>query len=104
MVGWEAYHTLRSKGSEPGFPDWTLMRERVIFLELKRESGKPSPAQKFWILGLLKAGAEVYIARPSDLATLSTILTMRLPATWTPQAEPIGSALARAARQDPRRG
>jgi hypothetical protein len=44
-LGWRCYHTLRSKGSQPGYPDWTLARERVIFLELKRESGKLTPAQ-----------------------------------------------------------
>lgn len=79
MVGWIAYHTLRSKGSEPGFPDWTLVRERVVFLELKTETGKPSPAQKFWISALLDASAEVYIARARDLQALSAILTARSP-------------------------
>lgn len=77
QVGFLVYHTLRSKGSQPGFPDWTLARERVIFLELKSETGKPSDAQKKWIGALLDAGAEAYLARPRDLDRLARILAAR---------------------------
>lgn len=79
QLGWRAYHTLRSKGSTPGFPDWTLLRERVVFVELKREGrdSKLTAAQKEWILAFLAAGAEVYVARPSDLEPLARILACR---------------------------
>lgn len=77
QVGFRVYHTLRSKGSQPGFPDWTLVRERLIFLELKSETGKPSDAQKEWIGALLDAGQEVYIARPRHLEPLARILAAR---------------------------
>jgi hypothetical protein len=77
QVGFLVYHTLRSKGSQPGYPDWTLARERVVFLELKKEGGKPSDAQRVWISALLDAGAEIYIARPHDLDRLARILTAR---------------------------
>jgi hypothetical protein len=71
------YHTFSSKRSAMGFPDLVLIREREIKLELKREKTKPTEDQKRWIAGLLKASAEVYIARPSDLSTLGVILAGR---------------------------
>ncbi len=76
-LGWRCYHTLRSKGSQPGFPDWTLVRDRVVFLELKREDGKLSEPQKEWLGALLSANAEAYVARPRDLVTVGKILAAR---------------------------
>ena len=47
---WRVYHTLHSKGSEPGFPDLILIRgEEMIACELKREGRKPSEAQDAWL-------------------------------------------------------
>ncbi len=78
MLGWRlCYHTLRSKGSQSGFPDRVLVRERVIFAELKREKGVPTPAQIDWLNGLAAAGAEVYLWRPSDLDEIAKILAAR---------------------------
>ncbi len=78
MLGWRlCYHTLRSKGSQSGFPDRVLVRERVIFAELKREKGVPTPAQIEWLNGLAAAGAEVYLWRPSDLDEIAKILSHR---------------------------
>lgn len=78
MLGWRlVYHTLRSKGSQAGFPDRVLVRDRVIFAELKRDDGKPSPAQKEWLDGLAAAGAEAYLWRPADLNEIATILSKR---------------------------
>ncbi len=78
MLGWRlCYHTLRSKGSQSGFPDRVLVRERVIFAELKREKGVPTPAQVDWLNGLAAAGAEVYLWKPSDLDEIGKILAMR---------------------------
>ena len=78
ILGWKAYHTLRSKGSEPGYPDWTLVRDRVVFLELKTARGKVSPAQREWLAALRDAGAEVYLVRPADLEALSDVLARRI--------------------------
>lgn len=77
-LGWRlVYHTLRSKGSRPGFPDRVLVRDRVIFAELKTETGKPSDRQHAWLTGLAAAGAEVYLWRPSDLEDVGRILSGR---------------------------
>jgi hypothetical protein len=78
MLGWRlCYHTLRSKGSQSGFPDRVLVRERVIFAELKREKGKPTDSQIEWLDQLAFAGAEVYLWRPSDLEEIGQILSAR---------------------------
>lgn len=77
MLGFRCYHTLRSKGSEAGYPDWTLARERVLFIEFKKADGKVSPAQKEWVAALLNAGAEAYIIRPRHLDDLARILQHR---------------------------
>jgi hypothetical protein len=76
-LGWLRYHTHLSKRSASGFPDEVLVRERVVFLELKREKTKLSPDQKSWVGDLLAAGAEVYVARPRDLQKLGLILASR---------------------------
>lgn len=77
LTGWTRYHTWRAKHSPAGFPDETLWRDRVVFLELKREKTKTSPAQKTVIRGLLAADAEVYIVRPRDLDDLAAVLRRR---------------------------
>jgi hypothetical protein len=78
------YHPRYSQGSEPGWPDLTLIRRRdrrLVFAELKTEKGVVSPRQRE-VLDLLlslagptwRAGdnlsplVEVYVWRPSDLA------------------------------------
>lgn len=77
-LGWTlSYHTLRSKGSRSGFPDRVLIRERVIFAELKREKTKPTEEQVRFLDGLAAAGAEVYVWRPSDLDEIGRILSRR---------------------------
>lgn len=49
-----------------GFPDLVLVRRRVIFAELKSESGTTSNDQEKWIAALKAAGQEVYVWRPRD--------------------------------------
>lgn len=77
MLGWLRYHTHRSERSPAGFPDEVLVRDRVVFLELKREKGKPSPLQVEWLDKLATAGAEVYLARPSDEQEIAQVLGKR---------------------------
>ena len=47
-----------------GFPDLVLVRERVVFAELKKATGKVSPEQGRWLEGLLLAGAEICLWTP----------------------------------------
>jgi hypothetical protein len=68
LLGWWTYHPHDSRRSTPGFPDLLLIRPpRVVFLELKRETGRLTPAQRE-VLGLLAGcpGVESHVARPSD--------------------------------------
>lgn len=79
-LGYSAYHTLRSKGSEAGWPDWALYRPgRFLLLELKHDGreSKCSPAQRATLSGLLEAGVEVYVARPRNLEAIQWTLQQR---------------------------
>lgn len=87
MFGFRVYHTLRSKGSQPGFPDWTLARERVVFLELKTETGKVSDHQAGWLQALNAANVEAYVVRPRHFDAITVVLRARGPiATWAAEA------------------
>lgn len=76
QLGWLCYHPHQSKFSEPGYPDLTLVRERVVFVELKRHapSAKLSPHQILWRDRLVEAGAEWYLWRPADADEIVRIL------------------------------
>ncbi len=77
-LGWERpMHIYDSRRSEPGWPDLSLVRERLVLLELKREHGKVSDAQKHWIASLTHANVEVYVARPRHLDALAAVLSAR---------------------------
>lgn len=77
-LGWKLiYHTLRSKGSRSGFPDRVLVRDRVVYAEMKTEKGPTSDTQREWLTGLAAAGAETYLWRPSDLDEIATVLNRR---------------------------
>lgn len=75
MLGWMSYHTLRSRGSQSGYPDRTLVRDRIIFAELKTSSNRPTPTQREWLDRLARAGGEVYLWRPADLDEVGRILS-----------------------------
>lgn len=74
---WLVYHTHDSRRSEEGFPDLVLVRERVVYAELKRPKGKAAPAQVKWIEKLRAAGAEVYLWYPDDLPEVKRVLAKR---------------------------
>jgi hypothetical protein len=75
--GYLAYHTHDSRKSASGFPDLCLVGKRVIFAELKSETGKVSPNQQMWLDALRAAGAEAYLWRPSQLAEVAQILSRK---------------------------
>lgn len=78
VMGWKTYHTRDSRGSTAGYPDLTLVRDnRLIFAELKTETGRVSPAQRDWIEALSAAGAEVHIWRPTDWNDITETLKRR---------------------------
>lgn len=54
----------RGTASDKGWPDLILVRERVVWLELKAAGGQLRPEQKLVISMLKEAGAEVHISDP----------------------------------------
>lgn len=72
LFGWWLFHDHDPRRNQAGFPDLVLIRPpRVVFVELKRETGKVSKAQAE-VLGLLAdcPGVESRVARPSDWPSL----------------------------------
>ena len=76
LFGWKYYHTHNSRFSAPGYPDYTLVRERVVFAELKRQAkaSKLTDKQIEWRDALLEAKQEWYLWRPKDMDDIAEIL------------------------------
>ena len=64
LRGWSVYHTHNSRRSEKGFPDLCLVREKVLFREVKTDKGRLSKEQIAWGKRLQEAGADFAIWRP----------------------------------------
>lgn len=60
-----------------GFPDLCLVRDRVVFAELKNERGKVRPEQAEWLAALEASGVEAYVWRPDDLDNVMAVLLHR---------------------------
>jgi len=76
LYRWHAYHPALSKWSERGWPDLALVRPpRLVFAELKSETGKVTEHQERW-LALLGAcpGIETFLWRPADVEAIAGIL------------------------------
>jgi hypothetical protein len=67
FYGLRWHHQRISQLSGPGWPDLTIAGRRLLFRELKRETGKPTPAQVDWGTWLEEAGQDWDVWRPSDL-------------------------------------
>lgn len=60
-----------------GWPDLVLVRERVVFAELKGTSGSVESDQRAWLDALEAAGQEVYVWKPHHFDAVEAILTRR---------------------------
>ena len=47
-----------------GWPDLTLVRDRILFVECKSDSGRLTKEQLAWIEALRAGGAEAYVWNP----------------------------------------
>lgn len=85
LRGWRVFHAraamnARGRYMTPvaadgaGFPDLVLTRDRVIFAELKSETGRTSYQQDAWLAALKRAGAETHIWRPRDWKAIQEAL------------------------------
>ena len=70
LLNWAVYHTYDSRRSAPGFPDLVLVKDRVLYRELKTEKGKLTDHQKVWAASLHGAGADYSVWRPSQLKAI----------------------------------
>lgn len=85
LRGWRAAHfrpALTSRGwrtpvaaDGAGFPDLVLVRDRVVFAELKQKGARPGAEQVAWLDALVGAGAEVYLWTLEDLGWIGETLT-----------------------------
>lgn len=74
QLGWWVYHTHDSRRSQSGFPDLVLIRNRVVYAEIKTERGRVTPNQQDVLRRLRDAGQETYVWRPSDREELRAVL------------------------------
>lgn len=88
VLGWRVAHfraveTKRRGWQVPvaadgaGWPDLTLVRERVVFAELKSGTGKMTDDQVAWMARLRAAGQEFYIWRDTDYDDVVATLRRR---------------------------
>jgi hypothetical protein len=84
ILGWRWIHYRPGRSSRgwrtplsgaKGFPDVVAVRgDRVVFIELKSETGRLTDDQADWLLALGQAGAEVHCWRPADWPEVEEML------------------------------
>lgn len=57
-----------------GFPDLVLVRDRVLFVELKSSKGRKSIEQREWASALIRAGADWDCWQPKDWDLIERVL------------------------------
>jgi hypothetical protein len=62
------------QGDGKGFVDLVLVRERIVWAEVKTDKGQLTPEQREWIAALERAGQEVHVWRPSDWKLIEEVL------------------------------
>lgn len=81
-------HGYRTPGSgdlAAGWPDFVLVRDRVIFVEIKGPTGRLSAKQTLVLAQLREAGAETYVWSPDDFDEAHSVLARRVsPSTQRP--------------------
>lgn len=82
---WLVNHTRRAVSGEKnkrwltatsvkGWPDLTLVRERIVYAEIKLDDTYPTPEQRRVLERLRRAGAEVYVWRPRNKKAIQRAL------------------------------
>lgn len=76
QLGWKEFHQFDSRRSQPGWPDLVLIRRpRIVFLELKSESGRATDVQLETLAALQDCGLEARLVRPSDWEAIQETLS-----------------------------
>jgi VRR-NUC domain-containing protein len=66
LYGLRWFHDHDSRRNPSGLPDLIIVGKRVLYRELKTQTGRLSAAQKEWIADLAAAGQDVDVWRPAD--------------------------------------
>jgi VRR-NUC domain len=76
LLGWRIFHARVARTAKgwrtavsydgAGFPDLCLVRDRVVFAEIKVGKNQLSPEQTAWLEALRAAGAEAYVWTDKD--------------------------------------
>lgn len=75
------YHTMRSEGSEEGFPDLAAtVRGAMWYVECKGPAGRLTGAQLRWLHALAASGCRTFVATPDTLPQLAAMLGVMVPA------------------------
>lgn len=72
--GWKYHHQTISRKSAAGWFDLVACRERIIFVELKTETGALEAEQANWRDRIIAAGGEWHCFRPSDWPKIVEVL------------------------------
>lgn len=67
LYGLRVYHPWLSVRSSPGWPDLAICGKRMLFRELKSDTGRLTKAQHEWGVTLGVAGQDWDVWRPADL-------------------------------------
>lgn len=73
---WLVYHTHDCRRSTAGFLDLVLVRQIVVWAELKSEHGVLTQAQMDWMSALRAAGQTVYLWTPRDWPEIERVLAL----------------------------
>ena len=75
LLGLLVFHDNDSRRNRAGFPDLVIVgRHRVLYRELKTDTGQLRPEQKTWLNRLVAAGADAGVWRPRDWSRAAEIL------------------------------
>lgn len=71
---WTVWHDADARRNDSGFPDLVLIRERVVWVELKRVGKRPTKVQAWFHAVLADAGQEIYVWTPSEWPHVMAVL------------------------------
>lgn len=85
LHGWRIFHARPAQNARgdwrtpvaadgKGFPDLVMVRDRVLFVELKSDRGRLTAEQRHWIDALEQSGAEVHVWKPDQFDEVHAVL------------------------------
>ena len=79
LLGWSVFYVRDSRGSPSGWPDLVLVKgPRLLYRELKTDTGRLSRDQLDWGRLLTAAGADYAVWRPSGWELIESTLKGQL--------------------------